>query len=203
MIVTSPRSRSELCLVEMRSLACVTLAALGGSMLARLILPAALALAALPAGAQEVTRSYPTPTAVIAGAVTVPSGFDTVYLSGVLPDPITPAGSAVAADYGTTEQQTGSVLTKLAAALKAQGLTEGDVVKMTVFLAGDPAQGGRMDFAGMMRAYGRHYGTPAQPNRPARSTVQVAALVFPTALVEIEVIAARRGGAIVPLRAQR
>jgi hypothetical protein len=36
------------------------------------------------------------------------------------------------------------------------------------------------------------YGTPDQPNRPARTTVQVAALAGPGQLVEIEAIAARR-----------
>lgn len=152
------------------------------------VLALSLTLAAGAASAQEVKRSYGAPTSPIAGAVTVPVGFETVYLSGALPDPLTAGG----ADYGTTEQQTESVLTKLAAALKGQGLTEGDVVKMTVFLAGDPAKAGVMDFAGMMTAYRRHYGTPDQPNRPARSTVQVAALVIPTALVEIEVVAARK-----------
>jgi enamine deaminase RidA (YjgF/YER057c/UK114 family) len=48
-----------------------------------------------------------------------------------------------------------------------------------------------MDFDGLMRAYTKHYGGPAQPNLPARTTVQVAALPMPGALVEIEVIAAR------------
>jgi enamine deaminase RidA (YjgF/YER057c/UK114 family) len=47
-----------------------------------------------------------------------------------------------------------------------------------------------MDFDGMMRAYGRHYGSDEQPNRPVRSTVPVAGLVRPGILVEIEVTAA-------------
>ena len=46
-----------------------------------------------------------------------------------------------------------------------------------------------LDFEGMMRAYGRHYGSDAQPNRPVRSTVQVAGLVRPGILVEVEVTA--------------
>jgi enamine deaminase RidA (YjgF/YER057c/UK114 family) len=48
-----------------------------------------------------------------------------------------------------------------------------------------------MDFAGMMAAYGRHYGTAAQPNKPTRSTVEVANLVSPGAFIEVEVIAAK------------
>ena len=48
-----------------------------------------------------------------------------------------------------------------------------------------------MDFGGLMKAYSRHFGTAGQGNLPARTTVQVAALPLPGALVEIEVVAAR------------
>ena len=78
---------------------------------------------------------------------------------------------------------------KIAAALKEAGASEADVVAMTVYLVA-PTPGGTMDFDGMMRAYGRHYGSDAQANRPVRSTVEVAGLVRPGILVEIEVTAA-------------
>ena len=42
--------------------------------------------------------------------------------------------------------------------------------------------------------FGQFFGTKEQPNKPARSAVQVAALVAPGALLEIEVIAAKRRG---------
>jgi enamine deaminase RidA (YjgF/YER057c/UK114 family) len=67
----------------------------------------------------------------------------------------------------------------------------GDVVMMHVYLAGDPAKGGKLDFSGMSAAYSRFFGTKDQPNKPARSAMQVAALAAPGALVEIEVIAVR------------
>jgi enamine deaminase RidA (YjgF/YER057c/UK114 family) len=44
-----------------------------------------------------------------------------------------------------------------------------------------------MDFEGFMAAYSQHFGTKEQPNLPARSTVQVAGLVAPGMLVEVEV----------------
>ena len=69
-----------------------------------------------------------------------------------------------------------------------------DVVMMHVYMAGDPAKGDKLDFPAMMAAYSRFFGTKEQPNKPARSTVQVAALVAPWALVEIEVIAAKSAG---------
>jgi enamine deaminase RidA (YjgF/YER057c/UK114 family) len=121
---------------------------------------------------------------------------DTLYLSGQLASPVTPADAAkgTAAVYGDTEAQTMSTLAKIEAALKTEGLTMGDVVMMHVFMVGDPAKGGKLDFAGMMAAYTRYFGTKEQPNKPARSAMQVAALAAPWALVEIEVIAVKSAG---------
>jgi enamine deaminase RidA (YjgF/YER057c/UK114 family) len=67
----------------------------------------------------------------------------------------------------------------------------GDIVKMQVFLVGDPGHGNTMDFAGFMKGYTQFFGTPEQPKLPSRSTVQVAALANPGFLVEIEVTAVR------------
>jgi enamine deaminase RidA (YjgF/YER057c/UK114 family) len=118
---------------------------------------------------------------------------DTLYLSGQLASPVTAADPAKGTDavYGDTEAQTTSTLTKIQATLKTEGLTLGDVVMMHVYLVGDPAKGGKMDFPGLMAAYTRFFGTKEQPNRPARSAMEVAALAVPWALVEIEVIAVR------------
>jgi len=119
---------------------------------------------------------------------------DTLYVSGQLASPVTPADAAkgTPAAYGDTEAQTMSALTKIQAILKEQGLTMGDVVMMHVFMAGDPNNEGKLDFAGMMKSYSKFFGTPDQPNKPARSAMQVAALAAPWALVEIEVIAVRQ-----------
>ena len=154
----------------------------------------ALALAAVvgpaaPAAAQSVRRIQPASAAI---ATAVWFG-DTLYVSGQLPNPTTPADAAkgTAAVYGDTRAQTDSVLRKIEGILKEQGLAMGDVVMMHVYLAGDPVKGNTMDFAGMMASFTQFFGTAAQPNKPARSTVQVAALVAPGALVEIDVVAAR------------
>ena len=96
--------------------------------------------------------------------------------------------------YGDTKMQTLSVLTKIQSLLKEQGLTMGDVVQMHVFMAGDPAKGGKLDFDGMNEAYDQFFGTPQQPNKPVRAAMQVAALVQPWGLVEIEVTAVRSAG---------
>lgn len=126
----------------------------------------------------------------IATSVRVHAGSDIVYISGTVPDVVdanAPAGSAER--FGNTETQTRSVLNKLEAALAQQGLGLSDVVMMRVFLVAPKGQE-QMDFAGMMKAYSERFGTAQQPNKPARSTMEVAGLVVPGWLVEIEATAA-------------
>ncbi|MBB6250786.1 RidA family protein [Nitrospirillum iridis] len=161
-----------------------------------ILLSALALLAATPAFAETgiVRTQGPNADSPIAAAVTVPAGAQTVYLSGALPaviDDKAPKGSVQA--YGDTQAQTLSVLAKLKATLEGLGYTLGDVVQAHVFLAGDPNKGGDIDFAGLQAAWTQYFGTAAQPNKPARSTVKVAALVLPGALVEIEVTAAKVG----------
>lgn len=163
------------------------------------LLAASLLATGFAAQAQDGVSRLPLgdPKFPIAAAVTVPAGYATSYLSGNLPDianPDAPKGSVEA--YGNTETQTASVLAKLGATLEKLGLGFGDVVSVTVFLVGDPAKGGAMDFAGMNAAFSKVFGSETQPNKPARSTVQVAALVLPGALVEIDLIAVQRPAAL-------
>lgn len=150
----------------------------------------ALTLACQANAQTPVRHIQPNEKALIADGVWAG---DTLYLSGQLADPAKPADPATGAPavYGDTRTQALSVLNKIRALLKAQGLDMKDVVKMTVFLAGDPDKAGKLDFPGLQSAYTRFFGTADQPNKPARSAMQVAALVTPWALVEIEVIAVR------------
>jgi enamine deaminase RidA (YjgF/YER057c/UK114 family) len=148
---------------------------------------------AMPALAQDVVRHRtPGSNFPIAMAVEVPAGATTVMVSGMVPavaDSAAPRNSL--ASFGDTRAQTASVLSRIEAGLKSIGLSLGDVVRMQVFLVGDPDKSGRMDFDGFMAAYSGHFGTAAQPNVPARSVMQVAGLVNPGWLVEIEVTAVR------------
>jgi enamine deaminase RidA (YjgF/YER057c/UK114 family) len=131
------------------------------------------------------------PDSPIMGSVEVPPGSRLVYVSGTVPDVAdSNAAQGSVERYGDTATQTRSVLRRIEAQLRQHGLSLGDVVMMRIFLVAPPGQP-RMDFAGMMTAYREFFGTQAQPNRPARSTMQVAGLVDPGWLVEIEVTAAR------------
>lgn len=123
-------------------------------------------------------------------AVKVPAGSETLYVSGIVPQPVVPASEGKPAEYGDTRTQTANVLAQIGDILKGEGYDWEDVVMMRILLVGDPALGGRMDFAGMSAAYNEIYGSLT--NRPARITSQAAGLALPGFLSEIEVQAARR-----------
>jgi enamine deaminase RidA (YjgF/YER057c/UK114 family) len=166
------------------------------SLIAALV-AACAATAALGQSTDKVERiPIPNSDFPISAAVVVPSGYDTIYVSGNIPkvaNPNAPKGSTES--YGDTKTQTISVLQQIEKTLTNQQLSMADVVMMHVFLVGDPANGGKMDFAGMMAGYTQFFGTREQPNKPARSAVQVAGLAVPGALVEVEVIAVRKHAA--------
>jgi len=150
---------------------------------------AACALAGA-AHAQDIVRGGD-PKSAIASVVTVPAGYDTIYVSGMTPPVIDDKATGVAR-FGDTKTQTLGVLGRIEAALKSQGATMADVVMMRVLLVGDPAKEGKMDFMGMMDGYRTYFGTAAQPNKPARITSQITGLVADGMLVEIEVQAAKK-----------
>jgi enamine deaminase RidA (YjgF/YER057c/UK114 family) len=148
-----------------------------------------LAASAAPA---IVRHRIPNSDFPIAQAVTLPPGTTLHFISGQVPpivdkaaDPNSPAA------FGDTKTQTAGVLAKIKEILHGMGLSMGDVVKMQVFLVGDPARNGRADVAGFMEGYTQYFGG-SQPNLPARAVVQVAGLSNPGWLVEIEVVAAKK-----------
>lgn len=101
------------------------------------------------------------------------SGF--LFLSGQVPlDPAT--GDLV---EGTVQEEVTRVMENLKAVLEAAGSGLDRVVRTTVFLTD------LKDFAAMNEVYARYFGA----HRPARSTVQVAALPK-GARVEIDAISA-------------
>lgn len=158
------------------------------------ILNVAVVLAALStANADTIKRhSYERSTIPIARAVEVPPGYITLYHSGLGPRPADPQAKKGSPEYwGNTKAQAQSVFEQMDESLRSLGWGLQDIVKMTVFLVGDPALGGQMDFAGFMEAYREHFGAARQHNLPARSTVQVAALAVPGMFVEIEIVLSR------------
>jgi len=144
----------------------------------------------------EIVRVTGEATSPILAGVVVPGGTTLFYLSGQVPavaDATKPASSIEA--YGDTKTQAISVFGKIQTLLAAQGLGLSDVFKLTVYLVGDPKKGNKLDFKGFSEAYAQFFGTEAQPNLVARTTVQVAALAHPGFLVEIEATAAKSAAA--------
>lgn len=146
------------------------------------------------AAGPAITR-YPLPnnsTFPIAQAVEVSSDTTLIYHSGTVPRPADPDADRASREYyGDTETQALSVFQRMESSFNELGVGWGDVIKMTVFLVGDPELDGRMDFRGFMNAYTKYFGTDEQPNLPARSAVQIAGLAGAGMLVEVEVVLAR------------
>jgi len=168
--------------------------------LATLLIPAALGLfsgaasaaAKEPVKADIVRHKIPGSDFPIALAVTIPPTATIHFISGQVPAVVdaSAAPDSLAA-FGDTKTQSESVLKKIKDILAGMKLEMSDVVKMQVFLVGDPAKGGKGDTKGFMEAYTQYFGG-AQPNLPARAVVQVAGLSNPGWLVEIEVVAAKK-----------
>ncbi|MBC2651385.1 endonuclease [Novosphingobium flavum] len=155
-----------------------------------------LAALALPLQAQaQVTKIKSNPQALILDAAEVKAGTDMIFVSGQLPAPLDPAKPMSELkspdDFGDTKTQTISVLGKIKTVLEKQGYTMADIVKLTLFVAADPKLG-KLDFAGANEGFKQFFGTAENPTTVARSTFQVAALVSPVYLIEIEAIAAKK-----------
>ncbi|AXI04564.1 hypothetical protein HYN46_05410 [Aquirhabdus parva] len=153
----------------------------------------ALQFATTVTHADEIKRTgIPNSTFPISLAVSIPANTKITFISGTLADvsnPDAPKGSIEA--YGDTQTQATSIIKKIEKLLANEGLTLSDVVKVNVFLVGDPKLDGKMDFNGLNAAYSQYFGSPDQPNKPVRTALQVAALPMPGGLLEIEMTAAK------------
>jgi len=167
--------------------------------LRHLILSAGLAAVAATAGHAQAVEKFKnpagaSPSPILQGAV-VKAGSDIFYLSGQLASPLPSAAGKkptelTVADFGDMKTQTISVLTKIKKALEEHGYTLNDVAKSLVIMA--PDKDGKMDFAGMNAAWAMFFNTTETPSTTARSAFFSHALANPNALVEIEVIAAKK-----------
>ena len=111
----------------------------------------------------------------ISQTVTVPASASLIFVSGTLPDLVDPTVPGV---FGNTEVQTVSVFNKLRTVLRQQDLDLGDIVQLRVFLVGAEETGGKLDFAGLQRGYTQFFGTPEQPNKPARTALRAEAALL-------------------------
>lgn len=160
----------------------------------KLSLTCALVLFGFNAYADVTRHALPNnSTFPISRAVEVTADTTLIYHSGTVPGAANADAERGSREYyGDTEAQAMSVFGRMEQSFNELGVGFGDIIKMTVFLVGDPEMDGKMDFAGFMRAYTKFFGTEEQPNKPARSAVQIAGLAGgPYMLVEVEAVIAR------------
>ena len=149
-----------------------------------------------PVAAAVETVSSPEPIATSTGGIErkgegrhfyatikIPAGAETLYLSG--------SGASRKEDgtMGTMEEQTRSTFTNFRTTLEAEGWSMSDIVQVRAFaVAGEY---GLLDFDGFNRAYREFFGSEGNPLKPVRSFIEIAGLVVPGWLVEIEIRAVR------------
>lgn len=133
------------------------------------------------ASAQEIVRQGE--GRLFFNNITIPAGAETLYMSG--------SGASRQEDgtYGDTYQQTVNTFEKFKASLEELGWSMSDIVQVRVFGVAGPE--GKFDFDSFNRAYMEFFGTEANPQKPVRSVVEVAAMVVDGWLLEIEIRAAR------------
>ncbi|MFT6092713.1 MAG: enamine deaminase RidA (YjgF/YER057c/UK114 family) [Pseudohongiellaceae bacterium] len=147
------------------------------------------------------TNSSTTPTAVTSGDVNVggierkgegrhfyttikiPANAETLYLSG--------SGASRNEDgsWGDMEAQVEDTFNSFRDKLEAEGWSMSDIVQVRAFAVSD--EYGLLDFDGFNRGYRKFFGTEENPMKPVRSFVEIAGLVVPGWLVEIEIRAAK------------
>ena len=139
--------------------------------------------------ADQVTF-YGNPSAPISSGVVIPPNRALVWTSGTTPGVADAnAKPGTRERFGDTRTQATSILKNIQGQLEKQGLSMKDVVYLRAYLVADATKGNRMDMEGWSAAYGEFFGTTANPTKPARSTVGVAALVNADWLIEIEAFA--------------
>jgi enamine deaminase RidA (YjgF/YER057c/UK114 family) len=130
-----------------------------------------------------------TDRSTIAGGVVIPAGRAYVWTSGTVPPVFNErAEPGTRERFGDTKIQAEGVLRRIEEQLAELELSLRDVVYIRAYLVADPQVGG-IDTAGWNAAFAEFFGTAANPTRPGRSTVGVAALVNPDWLIEIEAFA--------------
>ena len=134
------------------------------------------------------------PASPIASVVYVPPGSAVLYVSGIEATPANPNAVKGSPEYfGDTETQMNNILTKMKAVLATKGMGMGDVAMLRIYCGPDPALGNKCDTAGLSRGYTKFFGSPDQPNKPARSMFMVGDLAHqPGQLLEVDAEAVLR-----------
>lgn len=115
--------------------------------------------------------------------IKIPANAETLYLSG--------SGASRNEDgsWGDMEAQVEDTFNSFRDKLESEGWSMSDVVQVRAFAVSD--EYGLLDFDGFNRGYRKFFGTEENPMKPVRSFVEIAGLVVPGWLIEIEIRAAK------------
>jgi enamine deaminase RidA (YjgF/YER057c/UK114 family) len=115
--------------------------------------------------------------------IKIPANAETLYLSG--------SGASRNEDgsWGDMEAQVEDTFNSFKDKLEGEGWSLSDIVQVRAFAVSD--EYGLLDFDGFNRGYRKFFGTEENPMKPVRSFVEIAGLVVPGWLVEIEIRAAK------------
>jgi enamine deaminase RidA (YjgF/YER057c/UK114 family) len=121
-------------------------------------------------------RDYGEPEAMISSGVAVAADASFYFSAG-----------AVGSAGDDVKSQAISTLETLKTRLAAAGLGFQDVVFLRAYVV--PEKDGTVDRAGWAAAYSQYFNNPAQPHKPARTTIAVQSLPRPDLKIEIDVVA--------------
>lgn len=130
------------------------------------------------ASANANLKAYGPATSPISGGIALKPGSSLYFASG-----------AVSTAGGDVKTQAIEALTTLQKRMAEAGVSFKDVTFLRAYVV--PGEDGKIDFPGWSAAYGQFFNNPAQPNKPARTTIAVTALPRPDMKIEIDVIAAK------------
>lgn len=131
----------------------------------------------------------PISPAPVSRAVGIGSGAMFYQLGGQFPEIIDPSAPPRSLEaFGDTYTQTKTTLHRLSTLLDDLGLAKRNLTHMRIYLVAEEP-GGRMDVDGFNKAYTEYF-QDQDRNFPSRTVMQVAAMVNPGWLIEIEATAA-------------
>ena len=139
-------------------------------------------------------KPYGTKEGRIYSGVGVKAGAGYYWSAGMLSALAKADAPATSAErYGDMKFQATSTLQRLQENLANVGLSFKDVIFLRAFLAPNKLGDGQYDYAGWNAAYDDFFNNPANPHKPARTTVTTPSFGGPGAQIEIEVVTAFPG----------
>ncbi len=144
--------------------------------------------------ANPMLKPYGTKEGRIYSGMGIKAGAGYYWTAGTLAALAKAEAPATSAErFGDMKFQATSTLQRLQENLAAVGLGFKDVIFLRAFLAPNKFGDGQYDYAGWNAAYDEFFNNPANPHKPARTTVTTPSFGGPGAQIEVELLTAFPG----------